>query len=77
MTEPTAEDLLGLPPKQNTIKCCKTCYHRTMSGYCPRVGYSCDIEVEYGGSCVSGDEYRLWEQRLTVTERIVEWFKYA
>lgn len=74
MTEPTAEDLLGLPPKNDrTIKCCKTCYHRNISGFCDRVSYFCTTEVSYGGRCVQGNEYLLWEPRLNILQRAFEW----
>ena len=68
MSDPTREELLGLPPIENS---CKNCGHRRFAR-CGKVNYTCDLEERYGGNCVTNEyddhwnnvrTYRLWKQR--------------
>ncbi len=77
MSEPTLEELLGddYKPKRKTVKACSTCFHQTNIKYCPRVGYFCSTEMEYGGKCARTDgSLALWEPKPPgLLERLLEW----
>lgn len=58
----------------NIPKSCSTCEHRSWNR-CMYSGFYCEVERRY--PCACGRDFRAWQPRLGIMQRVVFWIRGA